>query len=177
VPNTARVFFGLPVDAPLADTLATLAQEAAAASGGRAMPKANLHATVAFIGSVQRASLAALSSIGENLRADAMDVSLDTLGSFRSARVAWIGPSKVPQSLRDLHASLGAGVVAASYDLDPRPYNPHVTLARHCRHALTRRSIAPLAWHVDRLVLYESISAEGGPRYEPLATWRFTRRP
>jgi 2'-5' RNA ligase len=42
---------------------------------------------------------------------------------------------------------------------------------------LTRRSIAPLAWHVDRLVLYESISAEGGPRYEPLATWRFTRRP
>jgi 2'-5' RNA ligase len=177
VPSTARLFFGLPVDAGLADTLAALAQHAASASGGRAMPKANLHATIAFIGSVPRATIAELSTIGESMRADAIDVTLDTLGNFRGARVAWIGPSFVPESLRKVHAALTSQLTAAGHTLDARPYHPHITLARHCRHPFARREVAPLAWRVEDLVLYESISAEGGPRYEPLATWRLTRRP
>jgi 2'-5' RNA ligase len=174
---TARLFFALPVDAALAATLADLARHAASATGGRALPKANLHATVAFIGSVPREAIATLCAIGAALRSDAIDVTLDTLGSFRGARVAWVGCSNVPAALRELHAALCAQLTAASFVLEPRPYHPHVTLARHCRHPVARRDIAPLEWRIEQVVLYESISAEGGPRYEPLATWPLTRRP
>jgi 2'-5' RNA ligase len=175
VPVTARAFYALPVDAALADALGALALQAASAGGGRALPKANLHATVAFVGAVPRAAIADLSSIGAAMRAEAIDLALDTLGSFRGARVAWIGPSEVPESLGELHASLTGRLRAAGFAVDARPYHPHVTLARHCRHPFARRATAALAWRVDELVLYESISADGGPRYEPLERWRLTR--
>jgi 2'-5' RNA ligase len=177
VPATARLFFALPVDSALGDTLEELAHHAASMSGGRALPRANLHATIAFIGSVPRTQIATLCAIGGALRGDACDVTLDTLGSFRAARVAWIGPSHVPASLPALHDVLASHLAAASFSLDERPWNPHVTLARHCRHPIARREVAPLAWRVEHVVLYESIGATGGPRYEPLETWPLTRRP
>ena len=175
MPATARLFFALPVDAPLAEALATLAHSAAAASGGRALPAGNLHATVAFIGSVPREAIATLRAIGAALRAPALEVALDTLGSFRGARVAWIGPSDVPAALLELHGALSAQLGAASFTLEARPYHPHITLARHCRHPIARRGVPPLAWRIDELVLYESVSAQGGPRYEPLDAWPLAR--
>jgi 2'-5' RNA ligase len=82
----------------------------------------------------------------------------------------------VAAALLDVHAALASQLSAASFSLDPRPWHPHVTLARHCRRPLARREIAPLAWHVAEVTLYESISEPGGPRYEPLAAWALTRR-
>lgn len=175
VPETARLFFALPVKGALAEVLGELGQHAAPASGGRALPKASLHATIAFIGSAPRQAIATLCAIGAATSADALDVTLDTLGSFRAARVAWVGPSYVPAALLELHAALASRLAAAAFALDARPYHPHITLARHCRHPIARRDIAPLAWRIEELVLYESIAAQGGPRYEPLAAWPLTR--
>lgn len=176
MPASARLFFGLPVDRDLRATLSALAQKVGEATGGRAIAAANLHATVAFIGSVPRETIADLCAIGAALTAGDVVVALDTVGGFRAARVAWIGPAHVPQALVELHAALTSLLANAAFTLDPRPYHPHVTLARHCRRPLPRGSVEPLPWRVERLVLYESVSAAGGPRYEELAAWTLTRR-
>jgi hypothetical protein len=36
--------------------------------------------------------------------------------------------------------------------------------------------IAPLAWRIDRMVLFESVTAGAGPRYDALATWALDAR-
>jgi 2'-5' RNA ligase len=171
VGHKARLFFALPVDPTLAATLALLAREVAQQTGGRAVPQENLHATLAFLGSVAHAAIAPLKSIGDALPRVSFDVSLDTLGSFRQARVAWMGASHVPPALSQLHAALSRALAAAGFGIEERPYHLHVTLARHCRVPSRREATAPLAWRADRIVLLESVTAAAGPRYDAIATW------
>ena len=167
----ARLFFALPVDATLAATLAPIARDVAQQTGGRAVPQENLHATLAFLGSVAHAAIAPLKSMADALRRSSFDVSLDTLGSFRQAKVAWIGASHVPPALLELHTALSQALAAGGFSVEDRPYHLHVTLARHCRAWLRRTSTPPLAWRIDRIVLFESVTAAAGPRYDALETW------
>ena len=149
-----------------------MARDVAQQTGGRAVPEANLHATVAFIGAVAHAAIAPLQALGGALPRAPLEVSLDTLGGFAHAQVAWIGAARVPDALTSLHAALSAALAAGGFSVETRPYHVHVTLARRCRRPLRRASVTPpLAWRVDRLVLFESINAGAGPRYEPLAAW------
>jgi 2'-5' RNA ligase len=167
----ARMFFGLPVDAALAARLAPLACTTAEAAGGRPVPPANLHATLAFIGTVPRAQVARLETIGDAMNGSALELTLDRVGSFRGARVAWIGASQVPATLTRLQSTLAEALRDAGYRTDERPYHPHVTLARHCRHAFAITAVAPLPWRVDTMTLYESMTLPAGPRYVARATW------
>jgi 2'-5' RNA ligase len=169
----ARLFFALAVDAPLRDALAALAADVAHRAGGRAVPAANLHATLAFLGSVARACVPALADVGAAAAhtATAVDVTLERLGSFRRARVAWIAPGDVPDALVALQRELAGALQRAGFALDGAPWRPHVTLARHCRMPLPPATRDPLAWQVRELVLHESVSAAGGVRYDALARW------
>jgi len=106
VARKVRLFFALPVEPTLAATLAPLARDVAEQTGGRAVPQENLHATLAFLGSVAHAAVAPLKSMADALPRSSFGVSLDTLGSFRQARVAWIGAAQVPAALQQMHAAL-----------------------------------------------------------------------
>ena len=167
----ARVFFGLPVDADLGERIAPLSHQVAAAAGGRPVPRENLHATLAFIGSVPRDDVARLLAIGGSLTVERFAVELDRVGSFRGARVAWLGASHVPPQLQKLHATLGSALAAQGFPVEERAYHPHVTLARHCRHTFKETAVASYTWVVRAVALYESVSSEGGPRYLALAEW------
>jgi 2'-5' RNA ligase len=172
----SRLFFALPVDPGVAAALAPLARDVAQQCGGRAVPEANLHATLAFLGAVAQAAMPRLKSIADMLPHAAFEVSLDTLGSFGHAQVAWIGASRMPDAVTQLHAALSAGLAADGFTIDTRPYHLHVTLARHCRRPLPGTAIAPLGWRIDRIVLFESVTAGAGPRYDALATWPLDAR-
>lgn len=176
VARKARLFFALPVDPALAATLAPIARDVARQCGGRAVPHENLHATLAFLGSVAHAAIAPLKSMADALPRASFDVSLDTLGGFRQAQVAWIGAAHVPPPLLEVHAALSGALAAGGFSVDARPYRVHVTLARHCRAPLRRTTTPPLAWRVDRIVLFESVTAAAGPRYDVLETWRLDNR-
>jgi 2'-5' RNA ligase len=172
---TARLFFGLPVDGALDRHFDTLVKGFVDDAQGRAVPAENLHATLAFLGSVPRDALCDLRSIGAALPRAGFGLVLDTVGSFQGARVAWIGPSQRPGALLALHEALTERLREDGYRVEARPYLPHVTVARHCHRALATRTIAPIAWPVTRIVLYESITAAGGPRYEPRASYALER--
>ena len=169
--SAARLFFGVPVAAPLREALGALADALAVRAQGRAVPVANLHATLAFLGSVPRERVAALRAIGDALRAQPCEVQLDRIGGFRGARVAWIGTAAIPAPVAALQADLAQRLASAGLSLDARPFNLHVTLARHCRVTLATDAVPALAWPVAEVALFESIGTTEGPRYEPITRW------
>ncbi|WP_283177453.1 RNA 2',3'-cyclic phosphodiesterase [Gemmobacter sp. 24YEA27] len=102
---------------------------------------------------------------------------------------AWAGVApSVP--LVALQAAVEAAGRRAGLDLPHRRFMPHVTLGRFSRPdpaTLMRleRGIAAGAgfaagpWHVDEIVLWQSVLTAGGPRYTELARYPFAqhRRP
>lgn len=168
---TASVFFALVPPPEVQQTLGHLARETARRAHGRPVPAENMHLTVAFIGAWPIARLPTLIDAAANVHGEPMNIALDRLGAFRRAGVAWIGPSRAPDALTRLAASLADALSAAGVTLDAQPYRPHVTLARHCRGPCPEGAAGPFGFDADRFVLMQSQTRAEGARYQSLATW------
>ena len=167
------MFFALVPPPPLGQSLGALARDVARRARGRPVPPEDIHLTLAFVGAWARARLPELLDIGAQLRGTAVELSLDTLGGFRRAGVAWIGAAATPP-LSALATSLAAALTAAGAVLEDRPLAPHVTLARKCRGPYPDERVTPLVWTADAVTLLESQTRAEGARYRPLARWPLT---
>jgi 2'-5' RNA ligase len=167
---TARVFFALVPPPSLRTVLGALATGVAQRAHGRAVPADNLHVTVAFVGAWPLSRLAQWIDAGARCAARPIQVTLDTLGGFRRAGVAWLGASAPPEALLDLGRSLDAELAAAGI-ANTRSFHPHVTLARKCRGPFPRDSAGPYQWDVDALSLMQSQPDGTGVRYDVLRQW------
>lgn len=165
----ARLFFALWPDAPAREALATVAARVAARLEGRPVPAANLHLTLAFLGEVDAARVDALEQAAGGIAAHAFTVSLDRLGGFRRAGVAWAGCRQCPESLARLQADLDARIREAGFAPDPRPFAPHLTLARRVRGTAGVADMEPVRWLANAFALVESARDRGG--YRTLAEW------
>lgn len=126
-----------------------------------------------------------------DLHLPGFEMSLAGLGLFGGTKPhsAWAGVApSVP--LVALQAAVEAAGRRAGLDLPHHRFVPHVTLGRFSRPdtaTLMRleRGIAAGAgfaagpWHVDEIVLWQSVLTAGGPRYSELARYPFAqhRRP
>jgi|SRR5687768_9561639 len=164
-----RLFFALWPDAPAAAALADAAAELAALAGGKAVPAAKIHLTLAFLGEVGDDRLEAVRSAASRLRCKAFDVALDQAGSFRGARVAWVGSRKPARGLIELQAALAGELAACGFAPDERPYTPHATVARKISRQVERRAIPPIEWRARELSLVRSELRKGS--YAAVATW------
>lgn len=112
-----------------------------------------LHLTLHFIGDVARARVPALA------HALAVPVAPFALRFGHAALwhhgVAVAEPCSAPARLLALHGELGQVLLAHGLPLDPRPYRPHVTLARRAAPAIARAG-PPLRWQVRSYALMES---------------------
>ena len=97
-----RVFFALVPPPALRHALGVLAAGVAQRAHGRAVPGDNLHVTLAFIGAWPVSRLSHWIDVGARCAGAAMHVTLDRLGGFRRAGVAWIGTGTTPPALREL---------------------------------------------------------------------------
>jgi 2'-5' RNA ligase len=167
----ARVFFALVPPPEVQQALGELARETARRAHGRPVPAKNMHVTLAFIGAWPVARLPTLLDAAADIHGEPTTVVLDTLGAFRRAGIAWIGPSLVPDALPRLAASLAGALSAAGVTLDAQPYRPHVTLARHCRGPYPEGAAGPFGFGADRFALMQSQTHAEGARYQSLATW------
>ena len=156
---------------PLQRALGELARVVAQRAHGRPVPADNIHATLAFIGAWPVSALARLHAIGARLDVAPARVALDVVGSFRRAGVAWIGASVVPAQVLDVVRVLGEALSTIGVALDERPFRLHLTLARKCRDAHPRLSIAPFEWDVGDVALMRSDTRPDGARYSVLARW------
>jgi 2'-5' RNA ligase len=70
--------------------------------------------------------------------------------------------------LLSVEATLREALRAREFDLEERPFTPHVTLVRKADKTLPREPTAPIAWGVREIAL---VSSEPGGAYKTMATW------
>ena len=168
----ARVFFALWPPEPVRGALACLAQAARSECGGRAIAAANLHLTLFFVGSIDRARIPRLDSAERAVRAAPFDLAIDRLGYFRHARIVWAGAAHAPPQLVALADRLASALAGCGLEADARPYAPHVTLVRKATRRPAQQTMEACRWRVADYVLVESVPAAAGVRYQVLSQWR-----
>lgn len=163
--STARLFYALWPDAATRDALAAMQ----APVRGRLVPPANLHLTLAFLGSQPRSSLGLLESLLDRLPAQRFALEIGHYGHFGKARIAWAGPTCMPDALTWMHNALANALDDAHVNVKSAGgFRPHVTLARDAP-PVDAGIDTPVLWQVGQVVLVESEPVTGSVRYVPLA--------
>ena len=165
----ARLFFAVWPGERAARELATVGEALASICGGRPMPAEKIHITLAFLGRIEPARHAVAAGVGGSAGGSPIEMTMDSVGSFRKARVGWAAPSRRAHELESLQAGLAARLRAAGFDLDDRPFDPHATLVRKIDKPVPRAPVAPIAWRSGALTL---VRTEGDGRYSIVESWK-----
>jgi 2'-5' RNA ligase len=175
-----RLFFAIE----LGDALLELLEEKTAPLRAEApelawVTRDHRHLTLKFLGNVEaeaESKLAAAADLAAR-RHDPLEMSVAGIGAFpnfRRARVVWIGVEQEAR-LELLHHDLELACEQQGFEVEGRPFRPHITLARVraplsvdrlralARVARTVRVKATVL--VDRITLFESTLAPTGARY------------
>lgn len=177
-----RAFLGLPLPEPLVGPLLSV-QEAIPV--GRKVPEENLHLTLAFLGDVAPTVLEELHDALEGRRLARPVLAAAGLASYGGAAPRLLAMDVRPDpALTDLHGTVTRAARGAGVELRRERFRPHVTLIRFPGGGLSRGGRAALGRALaaldvpempeaaaERLVLYESILAPEGARYEGLAEY------
>lgn len=96
---------------------------------GAFVPRENLHLTLAFIGETQR--VAAAEKCLASLRAPRFSVQIEGLGRFArpGGDVLWAGV-RAGEALLEVQRKLCSLLYNAGFEMEARPYKPHLTLGR-----------------------------------------------
>lgn len=124
----------------------------------------NMHLTLAFIGETPRLAEAA-AALGE-VKARAFRVALEGAGAFGD--LLWIGARRSPD-LDLLVSRVRDALRGAGFRIDPKPFKPHVTVARRAVCAGKPTVEAPrVSAPVTDFVLMSSERVDGRLVYRPL---------
>lgn len=135
------------------------------------------HLTLRFLGAISEESLDRLSAGLRAVKAAPFQARLGPLGWFGGrarTRVIWLGLSEGVEPAAALAAECEGVAQAAGLPPEPRPFRPHVTLARaRPREGARLPDLPPApsldAWLLEDFVLYESRPRGGSPpEYIPL---------
>jgi len=146
------------------------------------VPVHKLHLTLKFLGEGDDARVAAIVEAADRVAARhrPLEVTLGGVGAFpnfRRPRVVWLGAEGEPR-LELVHHDVEIATAELGYEVEGRPFRPHVTLAR-VRDPLSPERIRALSRaaraigysstaFVDRLTLFDSATGSSGARYRPL---------
>lgn len=94
-----------------------------------------IHLTLAFLGELDDEQLASAEQAAEIAAQQSRLFSyrlshLGVFGSQRSPRVIWMGIDEPTGALTSVHRALQQTLVARGFEIDTRPFSPHLTLAR-----------------------------------------------
>ncbi|MPZ18249.1 MAG: RNA 2',3'-cyclic phosphodiesterase [Luteitalea sp.] len=140
---------------------------------------ANLHITLRFLGETRDEAAAALRlALDRPVRLAPFEVKVGAVGTFPNAaapRILWVGVRRGGALLEELYNEVQARLTELGVPPEPRPFHPHVTLARFKRDRIPRRArlpnwaaeasepIAPML--VTELTLFESCMSSRGSTY------------
>ncbi len=176
-----RLFIGIAVLPPTRDTLARFAADLPPSFTCLAEPPERLHVTLAFIGQREPEALPGLEAILRETAAESAPFMLiaDGLGCFGKVGVLYASFSPCV-ALETLAARLRERLLAAGETFDPKPFVPHVTLARKVREDTPPRTMVtcfPLSFPAEALTLFHSTRVERELRYLPLTVSPFAAVP
>ncbi len=167
-PTPTRLFVALTPDLAVRNTLAAWRDAWPWRARATPVADARLHMTLHFLGDVAPALLVQL------LPAIAMPFEPFKLEFGRTRLwqhgIAVLEPLAVPPALATLHAHLQQALQQLGLTTDPRPFAPHVTLARRVTEATSPVTGPAFTWHVDQYCLMASQRDLVG-RYATLARY------
>lgn len=170
----ARLFYALWPPPTLAHALAERAARLHGACGGRRMRTETLHLTLAFLGEVDMARLAALEDVGARAAGAAprFRLTIDAAGYWAHNRIVWIGCRATPAPLGELVGRLREALQADGFRVEARAFVAHLTVLRNARCPASPEAPAPpLEWPVEELRLVRSQLAPAGAGYSVQARW------
>jgi len=175
-----RAFLALPVPETAADSLSRRQGDI---PGARAVPEANFHLTLCFLGDRTEGHLFEVLPDIADVAGPAFEVTLGppTLLGGTAARA--IALEAAPNAaLTRLQSRTETALRRAGLDLERRRFRPHVTLFRlprrldpatpaHIQRWLTAAAtLPPLTFTAGEIALYRSILTSDGAVHDPLAT-------
>jgi len=173
-PRTLRLFFALWPPPEIARALHAWALGVQRRSGGRVVPAAAIHLTLAFLGEVPAGRLALALEAAGAVRFAAHEIPIETACAWPHRAIVWAGPRETPQPTAALVEHLRLALAARGFEIEKRPFAAHVTLVRRAHPRSALPPLAPLAWPVGEFALVRSRLSTRGADYEPLA--RFAAR-
>jgi RNA 2',3'-cyclic 3'-phosphodiesterase len=131
-----RTFIALEVNDALQSHLAGIIRQVALALPGvRWVDASSIHLTLAFLGELSDEQVAEAIQVTEmaaqRVRSFSYRLScLGTFGSPRYPRVIWMGIEESSGSLVSVHRILNQQLLQRGFEVETRPFLPHLTLAR-----------------------------------------------
>lgn len=170
--RTRRLFFALWPDPASREALVHATRKAVRHCGGRPVPQGNLHATVAFLGSVPEAASSAVLAAGSAaaMAGAPFTLTVDAIEFWPRPQVL-VATAATPPQAEALAERLWRSVEPLGVPRDLRPLRIHLTLARKVRKPAPGLAMHPVDWRVDGLALVESVTDPAGARYTPLDHW------
>jgi len=141
----------------------------------------NIHITLAFPGNTQDEKIDGIDELlkvkcSEFNKFEVLMRGSGVFKSFSDPRIIWAGFEK-SEELTKLASSIQEGLRDIGVELEERPFNPHLTLAR-IKHLSDKEAFERLISQyqntdiqvvpVNEVILYESILKPTGPVYKPL---------
>ena len=148
------------------------------------VPESRIHLTLKFLGEQPDAAVAplaqAMRAIGQSHIAPMMRVGgIGAFPNFRRPRVVWIGVEPEPR-LELLHHDIEVACDGLGYEIDGRPFRPHLTLGRIKTHGdvVRIRALSVAAkkvrftdeFPVVGIDLKQSVLGADGPAHTTLST-------
>jgi len=180
-----RLFIATDLDAAAREEIAALQWRLTRRAGDVSSPKwtkpEQMHLTLVFVGDADELLSAKLIvAMQKRPTQAAFDLTFGRVGMFppRGApRVLWLGVGAGAAPLTVLQREIAARVEALGIALEPRPFHPHLTLARwRDSRPSDRRAFDELSdtdavasVRVDHATLYRSQPSAGGSIYTPVA--------
>ena len=170
-PTARRLFFAIWPDELARTALVHVTRKATRASGGRPIPVANLHSTLAFLGSVAEERLPQVTAVPAGLDLPSFELVFDRLEHWPRPALLCATCSRPPPAAAEMVAGLWKLLVKQGFAPETKPYRPHVTLARKVARPHEVGVLHPVVWRVSGIALVESITAPEGSQYTVLESW------
>jgi 2'-5' RNA ligase len=170
-PRPLRLFFALWPDEAARIALERWSVAIHRVAGGRATRPDSIHMTLAFLGDCDPDRLDGLKATAASVRTEPFELVLDEPGFWKHNRIAWAGATQTPEPLATLVEDLRAGLAAAGFGFDPKPFVPHVTLVRKARPGYAMPALESIRWRVTGFVLVRSVMRPDGSDYLVESRW------
>ena len=148
------------------------------------------HCTLKFLGETEERNLPAIRSIIKDVCADCtpLHIEFDRLGCFptlREPRVIWAGCTEQSPSLNVIKNRMDLALERFGFEIDRRPFHPHVTLGRvkserrveHLISKLETVTFESFSLAVGELLLIKSVLHREGSVYTVLDSFHLGGNP
>ena len=130
-----------------------------------------MHMTLLFLGDVLEEHLQHLAA-SASIPFTPFAMTVDTAGCWSHNGLAWLAPSVTPPELSRLVSELIRAIDIAGFDVERRPFAPHITVVRKAKCATLDRAVLKLEWRVAEYVLVRSVRNMDGSVYSVIGRWR-----